>query len=414
MELLQKILETAIDLLLEMAPYLLLGFLFAGILNVLVSASQLSKFVGSKKVVSSIRAALIGIPLPLCSCGVIPTGVSLFRSGASRGATTSFLISTPQTGVDSITLTWFAMGPAWAILRSLVALITGIAGGMTTDILVTDPVPVTIEATSSKKKKYSAFIRVFKYAFVDFLSDISRPLLAGIALAVAITLLLPPSVFTTYLDNPLLNMFIILLASVPLYVCATGSIPVAVALLASGVSPGAILVFLMAGPATNAATITVLWKTIGKKSTIIYVATIVTFAIFFGLLIDYVLPANWFITDAITNHQHAHQHNDINWISAISAILLCLFILFAEIKKIIPSKFFSKSTNMSDQYIVEGMTCNHCKASVEKAVCALEGVSNANAIPAENKLIIEGKIDEKKLKETIEQLGYQFKGKMNS
>lgn len=406
MNLLSEIGAAAWQLMLEMAPYLMLGFFLAGLLHVLISPARVARFMGTKGIGSSVRAAMLGVPLPLCSCGVIPTGISFFKNGAGKGATNSFLISTPQTGVDSIILTYSLMGPVWAIARPIVALITGIAGGVVTDKFDPDmPLPSTSTETP-KTSKLPWFLRIFKYAFVDFLADIARPLLTGIAFAIAITLLIPDDFFTTYLSNPLLNMLLILVAAVPMYVCATGSIPIAAALLAAGVSPGAVLVFLMAGPATNVATITVLWKVLGRKSTLVYLFTIITGALFFGILIDYGLPKSWFAFHA-ADPMHTHQHG-YDWLAISCAVALIALIIVAELRKL--SFFHSKSKPMSHTYTVEGMTCNHCKAAVEKAAMQVAGITSAEAIPSENKLIVEGEANDAKLKAVVEGLGYTFKG----
>ena len=389
-----------------MSPYLLLGFLFAGILHVLISPDRVAKFLGKKGFFSSVKAAALGVPLPLCSCGVIPTGISFYKNGAGKGATNAFLISTPQTGVDSIILTYSMMGPVWTIARPIIALITGVFGGVMTDIIDPEPLKPSEQVIETRSRKLHWFPAIFKYAFIDFLSDISRPLLLGIFFAIIISVIIPPTFFTTYMQYPILNMLIVLAVSVPLYVCATGSIPIATALLLSGVSPGAVLVFLMAGPATNIATITVLWRSIGKKATLTYLFSIIVGALFFGILIDYVLPSGLFTSSEIIS-QHTHSHGT-GWPALISAIILIALILFVEFKKIHIPK--STINTMSKEYIVEGMTCNHCKAAAEKSVRQVNGVIDAQAFPSENKLIVEGTFPDSEIKNAVEKLGYVFKG----
>jgi uncharacterized membrane protein YraQ (UPF0718 family)/copper chaperone CopZ len=413
MEYLVKFLEVTWEIFLEMSPYLLLGFLFAGILNVVVTKKLVTRYLGKKGIWSSVKASILGVPLPLCSCGVIPTGISFRKNGASAGATNSFLISTPQTGVDSILITYSMMNIYWAVLRPIAAFVTGIAGGIITDKMVKeDQLPLVSESTSEEvDKKDSIFKRIFKYAYIDFLGDISRQLILGIIIAVFITLLIPQSLFTDYLNNPLLNMLIILAISVPLYVCATGSVPIAAAFLLAGVTPGAVLVFLMAGPATNAATITVLWRSLGKKATLIYVGTIVIGSMIFGLLIDYSFLKNQFIFD-ITAPIHSHIHGK-DWLAIISSILLIALLLFVELKKIFYKPI--KNKPMNNLYTVEGMTCNHCKSSVEKNVQKLEGVTLVVADPSANQVLIEGaNLNQAEIESTINELGFVFKGKKES
>ena len=408
MEFLTKFITVTWDIFLEMAPYLLLGFLFAGILNVVISKRRVQKYLGKRSIWSSVKATLLGVPLPLCSCGVIPTGISFHKNGASKGATNSFLISTPQTGVDSILMTYSMMNLPWAIFRPIVAFTTGIIGGIATDQIVTDNVTEQdnkqVQEETSEKKGLKD---IFTYAFVDFLGDISRQLLLGILIAVFITLFVPQSLFTEHLNSPFINMLIILVASIPLYVCATGSVPIGAALLAAGVSPGAVLVFLMAGPATNAATLTVLWKSIGKKATLVYLGSIVIGAIGFGLIMDYLLNPNWFTIAGVGNG-HVH-HEDGAWLPIASAIVLIGLIIYVELKKLIPQNY--KITTMNTVYNVEGMSCNHCKMSVEKNLQKIEGITSVTADPAQNIVIIEGESDPKSIESVIDELGFQFKGK---
>ncbi|MDG1915418.1 MAG: permease [Crocinitomix sp.] len=401
--------KTTWDIFLQMSPYLLLGFLFAGILNVVISKRRVSKYLGKRGLWSSVKASILGVPLPLCSCGVIPTGISFHKNGASKGATNSFLISTPQTGLDSILMTFSMMNIYWAVFRPIVAFITGVIGGFATDkLIVEDPITSTTSETEEDSgSKKPLLLRIFNYAFIDFLGDISRQLLLGILIAVIITLFVPTSLFTEHLTSPFLNMLIILVASSPLYVCATGSVPIGAALLIAGVSPGAVLVFLMAGPATNAATLTVLWKSIGKKSTLIYLSSIVIGALAFGLLIDYVFEAQLF-TQGITAGSHIHG-GGTEWLAIICAIILIGLIGFVELKKLIPNTY--KQTQMNRIYNVEGMNCNHCKSSVEKNLMKIDGISAVTADPNQNLVVVEGeKIANDTISAVINDLGFNYIG----
>ncbi len=401
--------KTTWDIFLQMSPYLLLGFLFAGILNVVISKRRVSKYLGKRGLWSSVKASILGVPLPLCSCGVIPTGISFHKNGASKGATNSFLISTPQTGLDSILMTFSMMNIYWAVFRPIVAFITGVIGGFATDkLIVEDPITSTTSETEEDSgSKKPLLLRIFNYAFIDFLGDISRQLLLGILIAVIITLFVPTSLFTEHLTSPFLNMLIILVASIPLYVCATGSVPIGAALLIAGVSPGAVLVFLMAGPATNAATLTVLWKSIGKKSTLIYLSSIVIGALAFGLLIDYVFEAQLF-TQGITAGSHMHG-GGTEWLAIICAIILIGLIGFVELKKLIPNTY--KQTQMNRIYNVEGMNCNHCKSSVEKNLMKIDGIRAVTADPNQNLVVVEGeKIANDTISAVINDLGFNYIG----
>lgn len=422
MGLIVEFFTTLWELTVDMAPYLLLGFLIAGLLNGAFSKDWLQRKMGRPGIGSSIKASLLGIPLPLCSCGVIPTGVSFYKQGASKGATSSFLISTPQTGVDSILVTYSMMGWAFAIVRPIVAFITGVLGGIWADqekSEVLDTAGSSCEEGSTcsdcsddkSSNEQHWFDRIFKYAFITFLQDISRWLVLGLVLATLITMFVPQSLFTEYLSSPWLNMLIVLAASVPLYVCATASVPIAAALLLKGVSPGAALVFLMAGPATNVATLTVLWQTIGKRTTIKYLISIMAGAVGFGLIIDYALPSEWF-TYFTPEHTNAHSHHILpHWLMMGSGILMVYLVVQAEILKFIPKKTI-RTENMSNTrtYAIEGMTCNHCVANVDKNLKAIDGVEEVSIDLQKGEAVIIGSVDDNKIKEVIEQIGYTFKG----
>lgn len=424
MEWILLFLETFWDLTVEMAPYLLLGFLIAGFLNGAFSKDWMQRKMGKPGVGSAVKAAVFGIPLPLCSCGVIPTGVSFHKQGASKGATTSFLISTPQTGVDSVLVTYSLMGWAYAIVRPIIAFITGVLGGLWADYANKDqlatansssaePVSCSDCADDEPKAKQHWFDRIFVYAFVTFLQDISRWLVLGLLLATAITVFVPDAWFTEYLDKPWLNMLIVLAASIPLYVCATASVPIAAALLIKGISPGAAIVFLMAGPATNVATMTVLWKTIGKKTTLIYLASIMLGAIGFGLLIDYALPTEWFSYFSPDKTMGAHEHHFLpHWLMVGSGVLMLYLILQAEIIKLIPkkTKVMDKTTETTT-YSIEGMTCNHCVANVDKNLKEISGVEDVTVDLQKNQATVVGSVNDDKIREVIESIGYEYKGR---
>ncbi|MEX2483649.1 MAG: SO_0444 family Cu/Zn efflux transporter [Brumimicrobium sp.] len=418
MEIVGTFFKTLWDLTVEMAPYLLLGFLIAGFLNGVFSKDWLQRKMGKPGLGSSIKAALLGIPLPLCSCGVIPTGVSFYKQGASKGATSSFLISTPQTGVDSVLVTYSLMGWAFAVVRPIVAFITGVLGGVWADQdtsvsknTETATLAYSSSANETAKEKQHWFDRIFKYAFVSFLQDISRWLILGLVLATLITMFVPQALFTEYLSSPWLNMLIILAASIPLYVCATASVPIAAALLLKGVSPGAALVFLMAGPATNVATLTVLWQTIGKKTTLKYLASIVIGALGFGLLIDYALPKSWFAYFT-PEHTGAHEHHILPyWLMVGSGVLMIYLIIQAEVLKLIPKKTRTMENKTSTKsYVIEGMTCNHCVANVDKNLKAIQGVEDVVVNLQKGEVTLQGEVETSKIKAVIESIGYSFKG----
>ncbi|NOQ23798.1 MAG: heavy metal-associated domain-containing protein [Bacteroidales bacterium] len=398
----------------EMSPYLLLGFFFAGLLYAFIPKQRIEKYFSGKPLRSSVLASIFGIPLPLCSCGVIPTGTAFYKNGASKGGTVSFLISTPQTGVDSILATFSLIGLPFAIIRPLAALITGITGGLITSAITNNENDNRVY--KQEEEKHKSFIQkisdVFRYGFIDFIQDISKWLVIGLVLAAIISALIPNEFFELLNMPPIVQMLMILVVSIPLYICATGSIPLAAILILKGISPGAAFVFLMAGPATNAATITMIGKVLGKRSLFAYLGTIILGALSFGLLIDYVLPIEWFTQ--IANQHLGHNHGEhLSWWQITSGIVLMILIINGYIQKYRNSKpQLNNQINISTMEIktikVEGMTCNHCKSNVETNLEKLSFVKNAKVNLNEKTVTLEGdKIAINIAKETIESLGYK-------
>lgn len=407
-------------LFMEMAPWLMLGFFFAGLLHVFMPEGMVVKYMGKRNLKSVIYAALLGIPLPLCSCGVIPTGISFYKEGASRGATVSFLISTPQTGVDSVLATYSLLGLPFALLRPVVAFFSGIIGGVLENTASKNDITKNQTVKTEKREHQNWMPRIrsmFGYAYGEFLMDIAQWLIIGLAVAALISLVLPEDFFTLYLKNQWLSMLLVLAASVPLYVCATGSIPIAAVLMMKGLSPGAALVFLMAGPATNAATIAVIGKAIDKKTLTIYMISIISGALFFGFLTNQFLPAEWF-TMMISGHAVHNQELLPRWLQMSMAIILGALIIYGYIKKYLKNKIYNEIPDMSSQFKqmkigIGGMTCNHCKMTVERYLSGIEGIKHVEANPDLNEVIIDGDDpDLNKIKQTIESIGYEFKGEI--
>jgi uncharacterized membrane protein YraQ (UPF0718 family) len=318
----------------EMSPYLLFGFLVAGLLSVLIPQSMVEKHLGGRGIWPIAKASLFGVPLPLCSCSVIPVSMSLHKHGASKESTVSFLLSTPQTGVDSIFVTYSLLGIVFAIFRPIAAFITGIVGGILVRIFgekknsVPEPAAkCTDECCQVNIKKANWLIRTLKYGFVHLPNDIGRPMLIGIFIAAAISAIIPKDFFAQYLPGGIISMLVMMLIGIPIYVCATASVPIAAALILKGLSPGAALVFLMTGPATNAASFMVIWKTLGRRTAIVYLATVAICAIAFGLMIDYIFK----LTGPASMMQHIHQ-GMTGVLNNISAIVLLVVLVFPTIK----------------------------------------------------------------------------------
>ena len=395
-----------IDLLNEMTPYLLLGFLVAGILHEFVPRRIYADKLSGNNFSSVLWAALFGVPLPLCSCGVIPTATSLYREGASKGATVSFLISTPQTGVDSILATASVMGLPFAIIRPVVAFMTALAGGVITNRICKNDKSTTPQTTrqTTHKSFTQKVAGALRYGFIDMIQDIGKWIVIGLVVAAVITVALPDNFFVSFNNYPLLNMFMILAVSMPMYLCATGSIPIAAALMLKGLSPGAALVLLMAGPATNMATMLVINKVLGRKTLVTYLATIMTGAIGFGLFIDYALPHEWF---ANISHRHTAGCCDTTtpWWQTMSSIVFGVLLIIGFALKFKKNK---KEIITEHKFRIKGMMCNHCKANVEKALAGIEGVNAIRVELAEGIAYIDGEnIDSQKVISTINGIGYE-------
>lgn len=401
----------------EMAPYLLLGFLLAGIMHAFIPQRYYNKFLGGDNFKSVLYATIFGIPLPLCSCGVIPTAMSLRREGASRGATTAFLIATPQTGVDSIIATYSLLGLPFAIIRPVVALITALFGGCMVNSFGTDNHSASksergyFTTSSNATSIWAKLKEAIQYAFVDMMQDIGKWLVIGLIVAGLITVFVPESFFATFTDNSLLSMFIVLLFAIPMYLCATGSIPIAVALMLKGLSPGAALVLLMAGPAANMASILVINKVMGRRNLILYLISIIGGAIIFGLGIDYLLPREWF-TSSIMAIQESCHGSVASWRDYIATIALSLLLINALRLRYTKHeccnchKESSLNNNNMVNITIKGMNCNHCKNSVEKAILALPNVESVTIDLASGQTSIVGNPSYASLVQAIESVGF--------
>lgn len=393
----------------EMSPYLLLGFLIAGVLHVFVPRTFYQKYLSRDNKFSVLFAALLGIPLPLCSCGVIPTAVGLRNEKASHGAVASFLIATPQTGIDSILATFSVLGLGFAIIRPVAALVTGVCGGLLVNRLVREDTDSGMMESSCRVESGNKVWRVLRYAYFDMIQDIGLRLVIGLLLAALIQVVVPDEFFLHFGSNPLLQMLVILVVAVPMYICSTGSIPVAAALIMKGLSPGAALVMLMAGPAVNLASILVIRKALGKRFTAIYLLVIVGFSILFGLLVN-----AWGISPTTMAGLDACCVGEASMPSSFKLVcstLLTLIILFALSMKLF-SKFAHKAAAPDTVvYTVEGMHCSHCEAAVVRAVEELDGVDSAQASASRKTLTIKGPAAMEDIRSAVEKAGYSFKGK---
>lgn len=407
----EEYLYPLLDLLNEMTPYLLFGFLVAGILHEFVPRRIYADKLSKNNFSSILWAALFGIPLPLCSCGVIPTAASIRREGASKGATVSFLIATPQTGVDSIMATASLLGPFFAIMRPLAALVTAIIGGVAVNRWCREENGQAATAKTGKENKgfWKKCIGTLHYGFIEMLQDIGKWIVIGLVIAAIITIVVPDNFFAQFNDYPVLNMFIILAISTPMYLCATGSIPIAAALMLKGLSPGAAIVLLMAGPATNMAAILVINKVLGRKTLIIYLLTIIAGAIGFGLIVDYLLPSEWFTIAGNGNHCGHCAAEGTPWWQILSSIIFVILLITALTLKFFKKGHCHDKCCTERKYRIDGMMCNHCKNNVEKALAGIEGVTEVRVELAEGAAYVAGEgADPEKIIAAIRSLGYRY------
>ena len=359
-----------------MSPYLLLGFLIAGILSVVISPAAVERNLGGKGLFPIVKASLFGIPLPLCSCGVIPVATSLYKHGANRSATTSFLISTPQTGVDSILVTYSLLGPIFAIFRPIAALFAGIVGGLAVEISDHGSESKIKSTEITEQNDKSIFRRIYEYGFIALPQDIGKTLILGIVVAAIISMVVPDDFFASYFGNGFVGLIIMMFAGSPIYVCATASVPIALALMIKGLSPGAAFVFLMTGPATNAATISTVWKILGKKTAFIYLGAVSGCSLVAGFFIN-------LFSSEIGSHIHNHDHWMMPvWFQITSSVLLLGILANSLLRLYFPSMFISgdsiEATQADLVLSVGGMTCNHCVNSVTTAISEVSNVAEVD------------------------------------
>lgn len=304
MEQLTDILMAAWELLRKSSIYVIFGLVVSGLLRVFLSPAAVAHHFGRGRFMPVLKAACLGIPIPLCSCGALPAAVSLKKQGANSGATTAFLISTPESGVDSISITYALLDPLMTLARPVSAFLTALAAGILENLTgrrerqnATPDLTCTLDGCCSgencppdvHRRHHSLREKVsggMRYAFKDIWADLSPWFLLGLLLAGLITVLIPEEFITGHLGGGLSAHLLMLALGIPLYICATASTPVAAALILKGVSPGAALVFLLAGPATNVTSLTVMAGSFGKRTTAIYLSTIAALSVLFGLALD--------------------------------------------------------------------------------------------------------------------------------
>ncbi len=382
------------DVLLQLAPWLLLGAGVAGLLHGLLPRGFVHRQLSGRAGV--VKAVLVGVPLPLCSCGVIPTGLGLKKDGASDGAAVGFLVSTPQTGVDSILVASAFLGWPFALFKVAAAAITGLVAGWSTDALGGDPGGAPHAADDQGRPGAKA---MFAHG-LEMLRTIWRWLVFGVVLSAVITVYLPPDTFTSFaVAGGVGAMFAMLLVSLPLYVCATASVPIAAALVTAGMPTGAALVFLMAGPATNIATIGAVYRGFSGRTLAVYLGVIIIGSVAFGLLFEGLLGTT--TSAAVQTHAHAAW-----WNVASAWALLALFGWFAaeDVRGLLRRDGGGPTTL---EVAVEGMTCKGCARRVQTALEAEPGVDAVEVGLDPGSVRVAGSIREADLRAAVAKAGYR-------
>lgn len=343
-----ELLNNFVQLFVISAPWLLLGLFIAGLINVYLPKDFLNKHLGKEGFATTVKAALIGAPMPLCSCGVIPAALGLRRAGASKSATTAFLVSTPETGVDSISVSYVLLGPFMAIIRPIAAIcsavVAGVLVGREGDTEVVADSNASSESCCSKKEPAKTsccstdkhpenkhvkqthgqkLSQALVYSGTTLLADTAKWLLIGLFFAALVQTYVPADFFVQW-GSGIFAMVAVILVSIPMYICATASTPIAAGLLLSGVSPGAVLVFMLAGPATNIATLGIVANELGKRAIVAYLVGVIGVAVLFGLLTDYVVEHYQIeVAPMLGEHHEVLPH----WFMNITSILLAVLIL---------------------------------------------------------------------------------------
>lgn len=391
----------------EMSPYILLGFLIAGIMHAFIPQNTFARHLSGRGWKSVVKAAAIGIPLPLCSCGVLPTAIAMRRKGASKAASTSFLVATPQTGVDSIAATWSLLGPAFAVIRPVAALFTAVFGGVA--VGRTEPADssewkaATCEEKEPAKPFLTKCVDALRYGYIDLVGSIGGWLVIGLVIAAIITVYVPDDFFSILGTTPILSMIVVLIVAIPMYVCATGSIPIALSLMLKGLSPGTALVLLMAGPAANFASFTLISREMGRRAASIYLGSIILGAIAFGLAIDYLLPAQWFDLGMI--HPYGMHHHDFSLFSTLCSIILVILLAVGIIKGHIHKHIIT--SDMTKEYTIKGMNCPHCQAAVTKAISGVDGVKQVDVNLSTGKATVEGEHSAEGVVKAVRDAGFE-------
>lgn len=356
MEVIEPFFKTFWSIWIEAAPWLLVGLVMAGLLKSWFPTGLLQRWLSGDGVLPILRSAVIGTPLPLCSCSVLPAAIQLRRAGASKGSTVSFLVATPENGADSIAVSYVLLGPLMTLMRVVSALLSAVTAGVLTawftsdsdcmttnkkaqadDCCTSDCCGSASEGETEKPNNVSA-LSGLRYAFTDLFDDLAIWLLLGIVVAAVIRSFVPPSVMAEW-GSGLLPMLAIVAISVPMYICATASTPVAASLLLSGISPGTVLVFLLAGPASNISSVGLVKRELGLKSLTAYLFGVIGVSIVIGLLFDWFLESTGFSVMA----QQAEAKEIIpRWLAITAGILFAFLTVVSVYKRLFGGRTLSR------------------------------------------------------------------------
>ena len=400
MDFLVNVIKQIWDFTLIVSPWLILGFLFSGLIHTFIGERFIRQHLGGGGFSSVLKATLFGIPLPICSCGVVPLAAGLKNDGASKAATMSFLVSTPTTGIDSIFVTYAFLGTAFAIVRPLSALVGGLLVGTLVSLLVKErtekrdfqPDPEHVHSLKDRLKDG------FSYGFGDLPEDIGKTIFWGILIGGVLSALLPQDLSEVYLSNPVIAYPLMLAISVPLYVCAIASVPVAAAMMAKGLVPGATLAFLIAGTATNAVTIAFVAKKFGKRVLLIYLVSIIFLALVFGILLDSLLSG-------VVVKDILFKGREIPYSLKLISTLLFVGLV---IKSFLKTKG-EKIREAKYTFHVPDMNCKHCQSAVEKALKGIPGVQNFEVLLEEKLVKVDGDVDKITVTGQLKKAGYTAK-----
>jgi uncharacterized membrane protein YraQ (UPF0718 family) len=371
MNLLPDILLQSWNILVESSVFILFGLLVSGLLRVFLNPGSVSRHLGQGRFKSVFKASLMGIPIPLCSCGVLPAAAALKKQGANNGAVTSFLISTPESGVDSIAITYALMDPIMTVVRPVAAFVTAFAAGISENLLgkpdLTRPIVPDLSCpvdgccdgqncSPKVHRNHHSFTEKtkagFRFAFTDVWGDLAVWFLFGLLLSGIITVMIPESVFSRYMGGGFGSMLIMLGVGIPVYICATASTPIAATLILQGVSPGAALVFLMTGPATNVTSLTVLTRVLGRRATAIYLFAIAICAVGFGLLVDWIYSAMDISARAVVGQAGEAIPHAVGLVGAVLILILSV----QPVWRFIRSRFVRSRTTTAEPLTADSTT----------------------------------------------------------